>query len=320
MNDSFHSSEPSVEKRLVKLTPPPLPIMCLLLRFLLCGACLTFASIHAADAQNEVEPPAVEEAQPDPYQKLIGSIQWKTEGTGDVGSMATLRIPSGYRFTGDTGTVRLMEAFGNLTNGNELALISPMDTKQWFAVFEFEDSGYVKDDDKDKLDPDKILETLKEGQLAANERLASQGMSTMTVLGWQTPPFYNPKTHNLEWAIRLKSSDGGQNINYKTKLLGRRGVMDVVLVCSEEQLATVIPEYQKLMTGFAFKKEDSYASYQKGDKIAEYGLTGLIVGGGLLAAAKFGFLAKFGKFIAAGVVAFAAFFKRIFRGKTRESI
>ena len=96
--------------------------------------------------------------------------------------------------------------------------------------------------------------------------------------------------------------------------------MDVVLVCSEEQLASVIPEYQGLLNGFAYKKEENYASFTDGDKIAEYGLVGLIAGGGLLVAAKSGLLAKLWKPIAFGLVAIGAFIKRIFRGKTPNSI
>jgi uncharacterized membrane-anchored protein len=211
-----------------------------------------------------------------------------------------------------------MEAYGNLTSGGELGYVSPEDMS-WFAVFEFDDCGYVKDDEKNKLDADKLLEQMKENQKATNKELAKRGMPSLEVTGWHTPPFYNPTTNNLEWAIRL-TSGGNENINYKTKLLGRRGVMDVVLVCDEEQMATVVPAYQELLKGFAFNKEENYASFSKGDKVAEYGLTGLIVGGGLLMAAKSGLLAKLWKPIAIGVVAVGAFLKRIFTGRTKESI
>jgi uncharacterized membrane-anchored protein len=183
--------------------------------------------------------------------------------------------------------------------------------------------GYVKDDEKDKLDADKILEDLRKGQEQANSELSRRGMSPITILGWQTPPFYNPETKNLEWAIRLSSAEG-QVVNYRTKILGRRGVMDVVLVCDENQLATVVPEYQKILTGFSYKKEESYASFEEGDKIAEYGLTGLIVGGTLLAAAKTGLLAKLGKFlkpIIIGVVAIFAGVAKLFGfKKNKESV
>ena len=289
---------------------------------ILCGAVFAIAASLAAIAQAPAEAPEVspaEEAKGNEFVKLVQSIDWTTSGSGSLGSLATLSIPTGYRFTGSGGTIKLMEAFGNLTNGTELGYVSPLDMS-WFAVFEFDECGYVKDDEKDKLDPDGILKQLKEGQEQANKRLVERGMSTLEVIGWQTPPFYNTTTHNLEWAIRLRSGSGGETINYKTKILGRRGVMDVVLVCGEEELPTVVAEYQKLLTGFNYKKEDSYASFTSGDKIAECGLTGLIVGGGLLVAAKSGLLGKMLKPIIIGVVAIGAFLKRIFVGKTKESI
>lgn len=292
------------------------------LRPFLCGALLAFAASLSTYAQAPAEAPErtpAEDAQNDKFEKLVKSIAWKTEGSGTLGNIATLSIPSGYRFTGSAGTIQLMEGYGNLTSGSELGYISPLDMG-WFAVFEFDECGYVKDDEKDKLDAAKILKQMQESQKEANKELARRGMSTLQVLGWQTPPFYNPQTNNLEWAIRLRSSSGGDSINYKTKLLGRRGVMDVVLVCGEEELPAVIADYQNLLKNFAFKKEESYAAFSKGDKIAEYGLTGLIVGGGLLVAAKTGLLAKFWKLIVVGVVAIGAFLKRIFVGKTKESI
>ena len=282
--------------------------------------------VRAADATPAPTPSAENEAAgdaPSPeaaaFIKVLKSIKWSTSGNGDLGGRASLAIPPNYRFTDGPGTIKLMEAYGNLTNGNELGYIAP-DDMGWFAVFEFDDCGYVKDDEKDKLDADAILKQMKEGQKQANKQLSKRGMPTLEVLGWHTPPFYNPQTNNLEWAIRLASQGGGETINYKTKLLGRRGVMDVVLVCDEEQLATVVPEYQKLLKGYNFTKEENYASFTKGDKVAEYGLTGLIVGGGLLVAAKSGLLAKLWKPIGIGLLAIGAFFKRIFTGRSKESI
>jgi uncharacterized membrane-anchored protein len=282
--------------------------------------------VRAADPGPAPTPSAEKEAAgdaPSPeaaaFIKVLKSIKWSTSGNGDLGGRASLAIPPNHRFTDGPGTIKLMEAYGNLTNGNELGYIAP-DDMSWFAVFEFDDCGYVKDDEKDKLDADAILKQMQEGQQQANKELAKRGMPTLEVLGWHTPPFYNPQTNNLEWAIRLASQGGGQTINYKTKLLGRRGVMDVVLVCDENQLATVVPEYQKLLKGYTFTKEENYASFTKGDKVAEYGLTGLIVGGGLLVAAKSGLLAKLWKPIAIGLLAIGAFFKRIFTGRSKESI
>lgn len=272
-------------------------------------------------------PPAVGElpqegadAEESEDESFLASIDWMMSGKGALGSRAEIEIPAGYRFTGGPGTIRMMEAYGNLTSGEELGFLAP-ENLDWFAVFEFSDVGYVKDDDKDSLDAEAILEQMKEGQKAANEEMERRGMSTLEVIGWHTKPFYNPQTNNLEWAIRLRSSDGGEMINYKTKLLGRRGVMDVVLVCDESQMSAVLPDYQKLLTGYRFKADEAYGAFKKGDKIAEYGLTGLILGGGLLVAAKSGLLAKFWKPIAGVLFVVGAFIKRLITGRSaKESI
>ncbi len=287
-------------------------------RTLLFGTALLLALASPLRSQ-EAELSAEDAAAKKAYEDFMSGLSWQTEGTGTLGSRAEIAVPPGFRFLGGGDASKLMQFYGNLSDGSELGFIAP-DNLEWFAVFEFEDVGYVKDDEKDKLDADEILKQLQEGQKAANEELTRLGQSTLNVLGWHTPPFYNKETNNLEWAIRLSSSDGGEILNYKTKLLGRKGVMDVVLVCSEEQLATVIPQYQELLAGYAYKKEESYAAFTDGDKIAEYGLVGLIAGGGLLVAAKSGLLAKLWKPILAGIVIVGAFIKRIFRGKTPDSI
>ena len=87
-------------------------------------------------------------------------------------------------------------------------------------MFEFEDVGYVKDDEKDSLDANALLESIKQGTEAGNKERRKRGWATMTILGWETPPRYNETTHNLEWAIRGQS-EGEPVINHNTRLLGR---------------------------------------------------------------------------------------------------
>ncbi len=290
------------------------------IRQFLLSACLVCCPAVPLFSQEKPAAPdanAAQETEKDKFVKLLKSLDWTTSGAGNIGNLATLNVPSGYRYTAGAGTVRLMQAMGNLTSDRELGFVSP-DNMKWFAVFEFDECGFVKDDEKGKLDADKILDQLKEGQKEANKELTKRGMQTLELLGWQTPPFYNPQTHNLEWALRLRSANGSEIVNYKTKLLGRRGVMDVVLVCDEQGMATIVPEYQALLAGFSFKKEESYASFTKGDKVAEYGLTGLIVGGALLAAAKTGLLAKLWKPIIIGIAAIGTYLKRLFKGKNKD--
>jgi uncharacterized membrane-anchored protein len=271
---------------------------------------LVLSCAALATAQDSV--PAEEQSG---FQKATAGIDWKNEGQGDIGGMATITIPTGFTFTGKSGTIKMMELYGNLTSGQEGGYLAPKD-HSWFAVFEFDEVGYVKDDEKDNLDADAILSSMKENQKEGNKELARRGMETLEVVGWKTPPFYNPATNNLEWAILLRSASGGETLNYKTKLLGRKGVMEVVLVCDEKQLDTVLPQFQDLLEGFAFNPGLTYGEYQKGDKIAKYGLTGLILGGTVLAAAKSGLLGKLLKPILGGLVIIGLFIKRLFGRKS----
>ena len=75
-------------------------------------------------------------------------------------------------------------------------------------------------------------------------------------------------------------------------------------------------------TGFSFTPENKYSAFVKGDKVAEYGLSALILGGAAAVAVKTGlfkYLLKLlvvgWKLVVVGFGAFVAFLKRIFTGR-----
>src|SRR6185436_3667704 len=100
----------------------------------------------------------------------------------------------------------------------------------WFAIFDFSNDGYIKDDDRN-LDADAILASIREGTARSNKVRAERGWGTMEVVGWEQKPFYDSQSNNLTWSIRGRSQDG-VNVNHSTRLLGRRGVMRANLVLS----------------------------------------------------------------------------------------
>ena len=118
-----------------------------------------------------------------------------------------------------------------------------------------------------------------------------------------------------------RRGEGETSINYETRLLGRKGVTVVELVVNPAQLATTMPAYQSLLTGYSYKQGETYAEYKPGDKLAKYGLVGLVTAGAVVVAAKTGLLAiilAFGKklwvLLVAGVAAVVNFVKRLFGG------
>lgn len=274
------------------------------------------ATVHAADAPTQ---PA---AEPDPMGRLLANHKQVVGPAAADMNNATFNVPKDYLFTDGNGARTLLEAMGNIANGSEQGLLMSPD-REWFVVFEFNDDGYVKDDDKDKLDADKMLKAIKEGNEAANEERERRGIPALHVIGWEQPPRYNETTHNLEWATRAESQ-GGVSVNYNTRLLGRRGVMEVTLVCDPTILAATLPQYQEVLGSFNYRTGETYAEYRQGDKVAQYGLAALVLGGAAAGAAKLGlftwlavFLKKAWKLVAFGVAAIAAAIGKLF-GRRRS--
>ena len=241
---------------------------------------------------------------------------WSRQGTGKLGNRAEIVIPKDWRFTDGNGTRKLMVLYGNPATDRELGTLAQegIGDPPWI-IFEFDESGYVKDDDKDELNADDLLASLQEGQKAGNEYRRKNGMDELEILGWAVPPRYNEKTHNLEWATKLHSIGSPADeisINFNTRLLGREGVMEVTLVCEPDELNDMIAEQEKILTGFSYIEGQRYAEYRAGDKIAEYGLTGLVAGGAAFALAKSGFFTKFAKPLIIGAIAMLAAVKKFF--------
>jgi uncharacterized membrane-anchored protein len=242
-------------------------------------------------------------------------------------SVGEINVPVGYDFLDGKSTRAVMKAGGEPVSGQELGLLAPTND-HWTVIFEFSDMGYVKDDDKNKLDPDKLLASIKRGTAEANKQRVKSGNPPLEIVGWEQPPKYDETTHNLEWAIRATS--GGQPIlNYNTRLLGRKGVMEVVLIVEPDKLSDTLPAFRDLLAGYSFRSGQTYAEYHPGDKVAKYGLAALVVGGAAAGAIKLGLFPALALFLKKGwklvIVAFAAvatafkkFFARIFGGKSES--
>jgi len=260
-------------------------------------------------------------------------IDWQAgPTTGKLGDIAEIKIPEGYSFTDKKGTQQLLEMTQNIPNGRELGALIPNTGKpKWFLTFEFANTGFIKDDDKDKLDAAALLKTMQEGTEAANEERKKRGWSGFHVTGWERAPYYDPQTNNLTWAIRGNGDDPreGSTINHSIRLLGRRGTVSVDLVASPEDYSGSVTEFNDLISRFSYNSGNRYADFVRGDKVAEYGLGALIVGGAGAVALKTGLfskllilLAKLWKVIivalAAGAAALKKFFKSIFGGNEEK--
>lgn len=248
----------------------------------------------------------------------LESVKWqKGPSIGNLGTVAEVHIPAGYVFAGAEDTRKLMEATQNPLSGQELGFIGP-EGLDWFAVFEFDDVGYIRDDEKNSLDADAMLKSIRRATEESNKERKKHGWPSLSITGWAQPPHYDESTHNLEWAINGKSEETSV-INYNVRLLGRKGVMSVTLVADPNTFSTILPNFKTLISGFTFKGGEKYSEYIQGDKVAEYGLTALVVGGATAAAVKTGLFKWIWKFLVLGFMALVAFLKKLFgRNKANQ--
>jgi uncharacterized membrane-anchored protein len=250
-------------------------------------------------------------------QSPFDAIPWhRGPATGDLGPEAQVAVPGGCLFTGRDGVKQFMDLTQNTVSDAERGVLfcqpSAQDEAPWFVVFTYEPSGYVKDDERDELDAGKILKSLRRATAEGNKERARRGWATLTINGWMTRPYYDEATNNLTWATALSDSEDGEVVvNHSVRLLGRGGVMHVDLVAGPEQVDEIMLDFEGIVAGFEFQQGHRYAEWRSGDRVAAYGLTGLIVGGAGLAAVKSGLLAKLWKVLAAAAVAVMAGFKRL---------
>ena len=247
--------------------------------------------------------------------KQIQGLGW-VHGPADanIGGLATITVPKGLSFLDGPNTRKFLELNLNPPRDNHYTLSSQ--DLSWFAVFYFESAGYVKDDEK--LDPDALLKSLQGSDDRANAERKRLSMPAINTVGWHVPPHYDPETKRLEWGVKLRQSDVGADVvNYTIRILGRRGVMHVTLVSDPRELDKDIVAFKGALGGYGFVAGEKYAEFKAGDRVAEYGLAALVLGGAAAVATKTGFGKALIKFIGIGVVALfgavAAFFRKFAR-------
>jgi uncharacterized membrane-anchored protein len=226
----------------------------------------------------------------------VANLAWKVGPTqGSIAEKASIKVPEGYAFLDAAGTRKLNELLHNPPTGTDEYTLAPKDLK-WFSFFHYNDIGYVKDEES--LDPDGILDSIREGTEEGNVERRKRGWETMKIEGWSFKPQYDKNTHNLEWAV-LASTSGSTDkiVNYNTRLLGRHGVTEVILVADQAGLNEAIGQFKQLVPGYAFNDGEKYSEFKPGDHVAEFGLAALITGGAAAVATKKGFFAAIGIFL-----------------------
>lgn len=251
---------------------------------------------------------AARDRMPSPYNSLPWTYGGKSGDKVTLCGVLEMDLPEGYATLSKSGTQRLNTMTEN-PQTDECATIAPV-SMDWFVMLGYDKIGYVKDDDE--IDPDALMKDMKRGIEYGNKERKQRGWPELEMVGWVIKPKYDKSVNRLIWATKL-TSDGHESINYETRILGREGVTEVILVSAPEDMDQAIKEFNMLASKMSYVEGKRYDEFKDGDKVAKYGLAALITGGVVAAAAQSGFLKSFGKIIGAAVIAVGAFVANFFR-------
>jgi len=206
----------------------------------------------------------------------------------DVGTnLAELQLGSEFLFLDEENTKKYITQNGMEASGLEIGVVFPKDEAQsWTVYFEYEESGHIKDDEKAEIDADALLKSYKEGTEEMNKEVSPENQ--LFVDKWDVAPFYDNDLHSLSWSLLAHDYQNNDVINYNVRILTREGNISAILVSDPANLEADRKVFNDMiLSQFQLKQGQRYEDFDsKTDKEAEFGLTGLILGGAGLAVAK----------------------------------
>ena len=278
-------------------------------------AALLLSSAVALPA-SQPTPSASEQAQIAARERVLKQIEAGLHPqTGVVaipGGHASLNLGDRYYFLPAAEAKRVLsEGWGNPPDAvaDVLGMVLPKGVhfydETWGAVIEYEDSGHIDDKDAASQDYDAVLDDLKAGEEESNKAAREAGYSGGTTIGWAQAPTYDPVTRTLIWARNIKFDNAAENtLNYDVRTLSRTGTLSLNMVDTMGRIGTVREAARDLGRTINFDGGQRYADFDsKTDKLADYGLAGLVAGGvGLAVAKKIGILGILLLFLKKGLI------------------
>lgn len=290
---------------------------------LLAAVLACFMPAFAADPKDDAAKEAEAKAK---VEQWIKNLKFETGAVSLGSGLATANVPAEFKYLNGADSSRLLTLFGNPPQ-KTLGTIFPAKTdllndgSAWFIVIQYDEDGYVKDDDAEKINYADLLKQMQSSISESNEERVKEGYPSLKLLGWATPPRYDRSSHKMFWAKEIKFGDSPDNtLNYNIRMLGRKGVLVLNAVSGMDKLAEIESVTPQILSMVDFNAGNRYTDFNGStDKVATYGIAALVAGG---IAAKAGlfkvvgiFLLKFWKVILIGFAAAGSFLKRIFSRK-----
>ncbi len=235
-----------------------------------------------------------------------------------------LEVPEGFKFLdAEQSAYVLHELWGNPPSLETQGMLFPdvySPHNGWAFNITYDPIGYVEDKDAEDIDYDELLSSMQEEFEAINPQRQAQGYGAMYLIGWAAPPYYDSEKKTLHWAKELKfEGEESNTLNYDVRVLGRKGILSMNAIAGLEDLEEVNSVLDVVVASAAFEEGNTYQDFDpKLDKVAAYGIGGLIAGKVLAKTGFFAIIAKFAKFIFIGIAAGIGILWRFISGRKSE--
>lgn len=289
--------------------------------------CVFFCALFSSFSQEEVLEIS-EEIINKKIDSINNSFSFKTGKILLDNGLAEIDVPKGYKFLDakQSNTV-LTDLWGNPPSEVLGMLfpenVGPVSNNFTYAVeITYSNEGYIDDEDAKDINYNDLLSEMQSDTNAGNKEREKLGYPSIKLVGWASEPFYDEKSKKLHWAKELKfSTDSIHTLNYNIRVLGRSGYLNLNAIGTMNVLPLVKKDVNQILNSVSFTEGNTYADFNPDiDKVAAYGIGGLIAGKLLAKAGFFALLLKFWKFIAIAVVgAFSVLKNKIFGTKKEEA-
>lgn len=258
---------------------------------------------------------------------LNNSFKYQT-GLVKIKNFATIKVPAGFKFLDAEQSIYVLHSiWGNPEDTTILGLLfpenlGPLHPDGWAISVEYSEEGHIDDDDAEDIDYDELLADMKKDAEEANPGRVQADYEPIHLIGWASKPYYDAENKKLHWAKEIQFGDstiGVNTLNYNVRILGRKGYLVLNAIGSMSQLGAINKEIDKVLASVEFTEGYKYSDFDpKLDKVAAYGIGGLVAGKVLANVGFFGILAKFGKFIILGIGAALTFVWKFFTGRRKD--
>lgn len=253
------------------------------------GSAVPAESMAEQQQEEQVQEELVEEQEEQGMseEEFLASLNFQTGKVVLGDNLASLNLPENLVFLDREDANRvLVDAWGNPPT-DELPLgmilpagISPLADESWAVTVEFEESGFVSDEDAADIDYVEMLEQLQKETVESNVWRAENGYESIELLGWAAQPHYDAQGKKLHWAKELRFGDSDINtLNYNIRVLGRKGVLVLNFIANMDQLPEIQENVPAVLAMTEFNGGSRYADFDPDiDQVAAYGIGALIAG------------------------------------------